>query len=330
MMTFTDLYPPLLADCRKLARRIVGDDDLAEQTAAEALLRLYEHWDEIGDASQHRRAWALRVTRNLSVDELRRRTHDQPLTEADVEVLDRASEVLLRMIMVDALADLPERQRRAIELRYLQDLSQAATAEALGVQPGTVATHISRAFTDLRRRLAAEAPRTNTPPIDKEAAMKINNVRRARQLIGTDHTVTATLLEPSEKGNIQADIGIPAVYRRRGQLASAYGDRSDSVECVVVDMYDEHRPLITERRSGRVTAESADRLRDLRPGSRITGRVSSVVPFGVFVEFDGLRGLIHATDLPDDNTLEAEQKVEVEITAVDGRVDRIGLRPVPR
>lgn len=329
MMTFTELYPRLLADCRRLARRILTDDDLAGQIAAEALLRLYEHWDEIDSDPGHQRAWALRVTRNLAVDEVRRQVRQQPLADTDTEALDASAELLLRMILLDALADLPAGQRRAIQLRYLQDLSQSDVADALGVKPGTVATHTTRAFATLRQRLADEAPKQSHTP-QEIPTMKINNLDQAKRLIGTSRTVTAELFDGLGKGRIQASIGIPAVYQRRGQLPITGSDESSvPIECVVIDMYDDQRPLVTNA-PGAQAASLNDRINDLQPGQHVTGIVTTVLPFGAFVQFDGLRGLIHTSDLDPNTALTSGRQVEVEIAAVDTRLARIGLRPTHR
>ncbi len=50
-----------------------------------------------------------------------------------------------------AVAALPEKQQRAVVLRYVADLPEAAIAAALGVSRGTVASNLS----DARRALAA-------------------------------------------------------------------------------------------------------------------------------------------------------------------------------
>lgn len=52
-----------------------------------------------------------------------------------------------------AVRDLPPRQREVIALRVLLDLDTATTARALGIAPGTVTTHLTRAVATLRERL---------------------------------------------------------------------------------------------------------------------------------------------------------------------------------
>ena len=54
-----------------------------------------------------------------------------------------------------ALERLPERDRLVLAYRYLLEMSEAETAELLGVRPGTVKSRLSRALVRLRAELAA-------------------------------------------------------------------------------------------------------------------------------------------------------------------------------
>ena len=55
-----------------------------------------------------------------------------------------------------ALGSLRDEDRLVVAYRYLFELSEAETAEALGVPPGTVKSRLSRALTKLRTRLVEE------------------------------------------------------------------------------------------------------------------------------------------------------------------------------
>ncbi|HEX2028852.1 MAG TPA: sigma-70 family RNA polymerase sigma factor [Nitriliruptorales bacterium] len=57
-----------------------------------------------------------------------------------------------------AILRLPRRQREAIVLRYYEDLSEAETAEVLGVSVGTVKSQVSRGMDRLRALMGGPSP----------------------------------------------------------------------------------------------------------------------------------------------------------------------------
>jgi RNA polymerase sigma factor (sigma-70 family) len=72
--------------------------------------------------------------------------------------LDEADHAALRISLERALAKLTRRQRAVIVLRYFEDLSEAGTAQAMGVSVGTVKSQTSHAL----RRLRQLAPELDT------------------------------------------------------------------------------------------------------------------------------------------------------------------------
>jgi RNA polymerase sigma-70 factor (ECF subfamily) len=57
--------------------------------------------------------------------------------------------------LVEALGELPRRQREAFTLRVFEELDVATTARAMGCSEGAVKTHLSRAREALQRKLEA-------------------------------------------------------------------------------------------------------------------------------------------------------------------------------
>ena len=57
-----------------------------------------------------------------------------------------------RLDLLRALATLPPRQRAVVVLRYYEDLTEAQTAEALGIAVGTVKSQHAKALATLRGR----------------------------------------------------------------------------------------------------------------------------------------------------------------------------------
>jgi RNA polymerase sigma-70 factor (ECF subfamily) len=128
---------------------IVGDREVAADVAAEAAVRVLERWER--GSIGHPTAWAHQVAINLAHRRARREAlevrvlrHSRPAEEL-VDPPGTPSEVWA------ALRLLPQRQRTAIALRYLGDLTQAEIAQSMGISPGSVAATLHAA----RRRLAA-------------------------------------------------------------------------------------------------------------------------------------------------------------------------------
>jgi RNA polymerase sigma factor (sigma-70 family) len=70
----------------------------------------------------------------------------------------------LRQALARLLAELPRRQRAVLMLRYHADLTEAATAQALGISVGTVKSHTARALASLRANPAVRAILTEEVP----------------------------------------------------------------------------------------------------------------------------------------------------------------------
>lgn len=138
---------------------IVGDRDLAADLAAESAVRVLERWER--GSIEHPTAWAHQVAINLARRRARREALETRVLrhaghDEAVEPPALPSEVWV------ALRRLPNRQRTAIALRYLGDLTQAEIAQSMGISPGTVAATLHAA----RQRLASmldvdERERTN-------------------------------------------------------------------------------------------------------------------------------------------------------------------------
>ncbi len=143
--------------------------DVAQDVAVEVLSSLTKLRDP--DAFD---AWVHRITVRHALRALkrRRRAHaaETPLVlvaEADEPLAlagpDRAGLLTARSALAAALADLPPKQRLALALRYVHDLSDAEVAAALGCRIGTAHSLLSRGRAGLRRspQLAEVAPATS-------------------------------------------------------------------------------------------------------------------------------------------------------------------------
>jgi RNA polymerase sigma-70 factor (ECF subfamily) len=132
---------------------VTGRQDLAEDQVAEAFVRAFAAWHKV---SRHPapRAWVVRTALNAGASSWRRTRRELPLAAGDHDAAAAAeSRNGLDPVVARALQRLPERQREVVALRVLLDLDIEHTAQLLGIAPGTVRAHLSRAVASLRHEL---------------------------------------------------------------------------------------------------------------------------------------------------------------------------------
>ncbi len=151
---FRDEYPRLVP----MLHVLTGDRHRAEDLAQEALFRAQRDWRRIS-AYDRPGAWVRRVALHAASNAGRRRGREERalgrvgVAEATTELPD-ADEALWR-----AVRGLPDQQRWALVLHYVEDRSVADVAAVLECSEGTVKTHLSRARATLARRLGEERNR---------------------------------------------------------------------------------------------------------------------------------------------------------------------------
>lgn len=145
----------------RTARLLTGDDGLAEDLVQAALERCYATWPRLRspDAAD---AYVRRTIVNTFVTWQRRRSwHEVPRDRMpEAEGADQVVDVAERSVVMDALAQLPARQRAVVVLRFYEDLSVQQTAGLLGCSAGTVKSQTSHALTKLRDLLGDDLEET--------------------------------------------------------------------------------------------------------------------------------------------------------------------------
>ncbi len=143
----------------RLAYLLTSDADQAEDIVAEAFAKVYVRWKrgEVRDVG----AYLRRAVVNEANSKLRRRyleRREATRRDGDVRGVRTIDEQTADHDEIwSALGRLPVRQRQAVVLRYYEDLSEAETAEILGVSVGTVKSQVSRGLTRLQELLAHPA-----------------------------------------------------------------------------------------------------------------------------------------------------------------------------
>lgn len=128
-----------------------GDLTEAQDVVQEAFTRALARWTRLASYDDPA-AWVRRVAWNLATSRWRRvRTAVAFARRQREEVVPGPSPD--RVALVEALARLPERQRRAVVLHYLADLPVGMIATELGVAEGTVKSWLHRARTTLAEQL---------------------------------------------------------------------------------------------------------------------------------------------------------------------------------
>ena len=157
----------------RVARRLVGSREEAEDLVQETYARAFRSWRSYTPGT-NMRAWLFRILTNLNVDRGRRiqRTPQlQPLEESDYylanklastageEALDQ-DQVVERMSqdsIVKALADIQPQFRDVVVLVDIGDFTYADAAQILDIPMGTVMSRLHRGRRALKQRLAEEA-----------------------------------------------------------------------------------------------------------------------------------------------------------------------------
>jgi len=154
------LYAPAV---HGLAVRVLANQALAEEVVQDVFVRLWEHPQQFDVKRGAIRSFLLSMTHSRAVERVRseasqqrrtselgrqpERTGDDPAQLLETEEAERA--------VRSALADLPEVQRRPIEMAYFDGLSYREVARELNEAEGTVKYRIRMGMQKLRAELRA-------------------------------------------------------------------------------------------------------------------------------------------------------------------------------
>ncbi|MBF4160153.1 SigE family RNA polymerase sigma factor [Nocardioides acrostichi] len=154
---FTDYLAARQGAMLRTAYLICGDQHQAEDVLQTALAKLYLAWDKVHDKHAVD-AYLRRIIANEATSLWRRAWHRKERATDDVpegsphhdRYDDGTDDELWALVQ-----SLPRRARAVIVLRYYEQLSEAETADALGISVGTVKSQASRAMATLRERAPA-------------------------------------------------------------------------------------------------------------------------------------------------------------------------------
>jgi RNA polymerase sigma-70 factor (sigma-E family) len=162
------LYRQEASSLVRLTRLFVDDRNAAEDLVQEAFIRLARSAHRLRDPEKGP-AYLRSIVLNLARDHNRRglvslRHHLPSDDQAAVE-----DEITLRedqQCVIDALRDLPHRQRDCIVLRYYDELGIDDIAATLGISRNSVKTHLGRALDALERKLESQFDLDSGAPME--------------------------------------------------------------------------------------------------------------------------------------------------------------------
>jgi RNA polymerase sigma factor (sigma-70 family) len=153
---FQSLVDAHWRDVARLAHALAGPvdgDDVAQQAWVQALAA----YPSLRSAA-NLRSWLLTITHRCAMDAHRSRArrpvpHEDPGALASAPSHPGPADTQRDDGLWSRVAELPERQREAVVLKYVADLDHTAVAAALGTSPAMSRRLVSDALATLRKEL---------------------------------------------------------------------------------------------------------------------------------------------------------------------------------
>lgn len=133
----------------------LGDRALAEDLAQEVFFKLYQGLSAIQSTS-HLTHWLRRTAVHRCIDHSRRKyfRRESPLEEVqEVATATAPADSFLHERLRQTVAQLPQKQRMVVLLRYEEELNAGEIAELLKMPVNTVKSTLHRALEELRGKL---------------------------------------------------------------------------------------------------------------------------------------------------------------------------------
>lgn len=156
---FSALYDRLIGAVRGVARRVLRDPSLADEVAQEVMVEVWRKAGRFDPERGSAAGWVTTLAHRRAVDRVR---SEQAARDRDDRVSRRdggrpfdevADEVALRLDhwqVRQALAQLTDRQREAVELAYFGGHTYRDVAEVLGIPEGTAKSRLRDGLARLR------------------------------------------------------------------------------------------------------------------------------------------------------------------------------------
>lgn len=131
---------------------MLHDKESAADAVQDTLTKLWRMRWRLG-MMKNAQGYAMRMLQHVCLDKLRH-IHVEQNAVVQPELPEETDNTLYDRL-ADAIAALPERQRKLIELKYQEQKSSAEMAEIMGLSISNVDTIMSRTYSTLRKIMEA-------------------------------------------------------------------------------------------------------------------------------------------------------------------------------
>ena len=149
---------PLQSAMQLLAERMLGDVADAEDVVQDVFVALWSRRDDL-DGIARLESYCMQMVRLRCIDLIRKRSREAIHNEqiaylSDEEVTMEVEETQDKAALLDSLlAELPERQRKAVRMKYIEDRDTKYMEHELQMSSANVYTTLSRALQTLKDKL---------------------------------------------------------------------------------------------------------------------------------------------------------------------------------
>ncbi|MDT0235416.1 sigma-70 family RNA polymerase sigma factor [Curtobacterium sp. BRB10] len=162
---FTASYQQYAPELRRFVTTIIIDRHLAEDVVHEAFIEFWRHPDRYDATRADLQSWLRTIAHRRAIDRIRSREASR---SRDIRIgirdhhdidpgMDRFDALLTRSRLHAALAQLTNKQRDAVVLRYLGERNTSEVADELGTTVGAAKTRIRDGLLVLRAHLPHDA-----------------------------------------------------------------------------------------------------------------------------------------------------------------------------
>ncbi|MEZ4674723.1 MAG: sigma-70 family RNA polymerase sigma factor [Caldilineaceae bacterium] len=156
---FMQLYQQYCNLVFSLSLRVLRHQVLAEEVTQDVFLKIWQQPDRWNPALGQFSSWLLTITRNASIDRLRKEQRhptpnagiDEPIFEQNVEISVSDDPMWFEgQLLTRLIHELPTEQRELIELAFYQGYTHSELADGLQLPLGTVKTRLRSGLQKLR------------------------------------------------------------------------------------------------------------------------------------------------------------------------------------